>query len=401
MIKKTPGLLRVFRNLTGVWLGASLWLALSFLPTTLASADRPAEIKTDSPITAGFETASDVSTQAISPPVLKTPVNGATITNPRPAFDWDDAEGAVISYTLLITGNGSLPGATITSTESTYTPTQTMPNGVYTWTVQAHNGPEVSGYVTPPYTFTLETTWLVYLPLVIKPEPTSSCPTTSTASFDFIPFSGAAADHPDYLHGDLNLSLRGYVPTSEALELVDYNGSFDSNAPQLAGLFEPNRFPGISTVFQVYDWDWGCGEHGCRNTDSFASSDFNVTLIGLVTTPGEPIYIPERDSDIYPGGYRAMVLYAEERRITLKYTREDNVIFGYTVHIENVCVDPNLLALYQAQTDSEGWHVTGHLPALRNNQVLGIALNTEIQVAIRDIGKFMDPRSRKDWWQGY
>ena len=74
---------------------------------------------------------------------------------------------------------------------------------------------------------------------------------------------------------------------------------------------------------------------------------------------------------------------------------------GYVVHLEDVCVDPNLLALYRAQTDSDGYHHTGHLPALLNNQALGTALNTEVKVVIRDKGSFMDPRSRKDWWPGF
>ncbi|RMF05151.1 MAG: hypothetical protein D6768_01675, partial [Chloroflexi bacterium] len=116
---------------------------------------------------------------------------------------------------------------------------------------------------------------------------------------------------------------------------------------------------------------------------------------------GAPIYPPERGPEIYGGGYVAMVLYAEEKRITLKYTRDDNVINGYTVHLENVCVDPNLLALYRAQTDATGLHTTGRLPALRNNQQLGTAFRGGAKVAIRDVGSFMDPRSRKDWWVGY
>ena len=96
-----------------------------------------------------------------------------------------------------------------------------------------------------------------------------------------------------------------------------------------------------------------------------------------------------------------MVLYAEERRITLNYTRDDTVANGYTVHLENICVDPNLLALYRAQTDGSGWHITGRLPALRNNQRLGTAFVGGVRVAIRDRGAFMDPRSGKDWWVGY
>ncbi|MCL7454490.1 MAG: hypothetical protein M8467_15740, partial [Anaerolineae bacterium] len=67
----------------------------------------------------------------------------------------------------------------------------------------------------------------------------------------------------------------------------------------------------------------------------------------------------------------------------------------YTVHVENVCVEPSLLALYRQ------WDAAGRvrLPALRGGQPFGRARGTEIGVAIRDSGTFMDPRSRKDWWQ--
>jgi hypothetical protein len=93
-----------------------------------------------------------------------------------------------------------------------------------------------------------------------------------------------------------------------------------------------------------------------------------------------------------------MVLYAEEKRITFGYTRRDTVAAGYAVHLEGVCVDPNLLALYRQQIRPDGYRATNRLPALRNNQPLGTALGTEIQLAIRDRGTFMDPRSCKDWW---
>jgi hypothetical protein len=96
------------------------------------------------------------------------------------------------------------------------------------------------------------------------------------------------------------------------------------------------------------------------------------------------------------GGYGALVLYAEPRRLTLKYTGEDNVVAGYTIHLENVCVDENLLALYE-QMNAAG---RTELPALFPGQPLGRAPGTEIDVAIRDTGSFLDPRSRKDWWQG-
>lgn len=236
-------------------------------------------------------------------------------------------------------------------------------------------------------------TTYVYLPLVVRPEP-PVCPTSSSESYSLLSIDGPPADHPDYLHGDLNLGQRGYTPTVAYLGLVDYSGSTDPNAPYLGALFVPNGFPGISSVYQVRNWDWSCGAHGCP-TDLITNPA--VTLAGLSTTHGQPIYVPERGPEIWPG-YIVLVLYAEEQRITLNYTRRDTVAFGYTIHLENLCVDPNLLALYRAQTDSGGWHVTGRLPGLRHHQPVGTALGAEMRVATRDRGTFLDPRSRKDWW---
>jgi hypothetical protein len=331
---------------------------------------------------------------------LLAPADGDTVDTFWPTFDWADAadpDHTVVSYTLLIETNLA-ETISVTTTDSIYTPTTPLFNGVFTWTVQAHDDAgNASGYVTPSSIFTVTTTWRAYLPIIFKPEP-SRCPTTSSAQFALIPIEGAPADHPDYLHGDLNLSLRGYELTGGFLGLVNYSGGTDAVAPQLAGLFEPNRFPGVAAVYQVYGWDWACGPHGCRGP---LITTPPVTLASLSTAPGEPIFIPERSPDIFGGGYKVMVLYAEENRITLGYARRDTVASGYSVHLENICVDPNLLALYQAQTNADGWHVTDQLPALKNNQTLGTALGSEMPVAIRDRGTFMDPRSRKDWWQGY
>ena len=42
-----------------------------------------------------------------------------------------------------------------------------------------------------------------------------------------------------------------------------------------------------------------------------------------------------------------LVIFADEDSIALRYTREDSsASAGYTVHIDNICTDPNLLALY-------------------------------------------------------
>ncbi len=231
-----------------------------------------------------------------------------------------------------------------------------------------------------------------YLPVVGRSVGNSTCPPASSAYFDSIPVAGPPSDRPAAQHADLNLALRGYLPTVADLTLVNYGGGADPAAPQLRSLFADGRIPALVAAYRVYDWDWSCGAAGCRGP---VLTSPLVTLLGMATTPGEPIRIPSRSPEIYGGGYRALVLFADDRRITLKYTREDNVVAGYTVHVENVCVDRNLLALYRT-ADSQGRHT---LPGLRNGQALGVAAGGAIAVAVRDGGTFMDPRSRKDWWQ--
>jgi hypothetical protein len=120
-----------------------------------------------------------------------------------------------------------------------------------------------------------------------------------------------------------------------------------------------------------------------------------VTLAELAVTPGEPLRVPDSGYSV-GSGYQVLVLYASQDRITLKYTRNDNVVHGYTLHLENICVDPPLLNLYQS------WNAAGRvqLPALQSGQAFGRAPGNTVGVAIRDSGAFMDPRSRKDWWRG-
>jgi len=237
----------------------------------------------------------------------------------------------------------------------------------------------------------------------MEDEVAGGCPVVSNVPFDLIPIEGASADRPGSSHGDLSLSLRGYTPIQGSTGLVFYAGATDADAPQLAGLFQPNRAAVIEAVYRVNQWIWeaqqcGGNGHGCAGPPI---TDWEVTLIGLGVTPGEIISIPERNAPIYGGGYRALVLYADEQQITLGYARRDTVAAGYVIHLEGVCVDPNLLALHRRQHDANGWRVTGSAPALRNDQALGIASGSQLKVAIRDHGSFMDPRSSKDWWQGY
>ncbi|HYN87358.1 MAG TPA: hypothetical protein VER55_02450 [Ardenticatenaceae bacterium] len=223
------------------------------------------------------------------------------------------------------------------------------------------------------------------------PVPTpATCAPIPGVGYETIWVAGSPTDRPAEAHADLNLALRGYQRTDAFHGLVDYGGSTDGGAPQLPGLFSDSRTPVFSSVYRVFDWNWSCN---CRG--GLIGSP-PVTLAGLATGHGETLHLPSRDSGGIGDGYQALVLYASEQRITLKYTRDDNVVSGYTLHVENVCVDPNLLALYR-DADARG---RGDLPALRSGQPFGHARGGEIGVAIRDSGSFMDPRSRKDWWQG-
>jgi hypothetical protein len=226
----------------------------------------------------------------------------------------------------------------------------------------------------------------VYLPFVVTFHPCAPIPGESYGELE-VP--APPADRPAEEHGDLNLALRSYELTNAYKGLVDYGGGTDPNAPQLPGLFADDRTPAFSDVYQVHHWDWGCNCRGSLITDP------EVTLAGMAVAPGETIHVPGSGYDI-GDGYQVLVLYASAERITLKYTLNDNVVSGYTLHVENVCVEPSLLALYQSWNDQG----RGYLPALRAGQAFGRARGDEIGVAIRDTGAFQDPRSRKDWWKG-
>lgn len=213
------------------------------------------------------------------------------------------------------------------------------------------------------------------------------CDVIPAASYASLSVASAPSDRPAAEHPDLNLRIRWFEDTVDFPGLVWYSGPTDLWAPQLNGLFQDRRLPRFTALHQVYEWDWACG---CRTNPISRPS---VTLASLATSPLEVLYTPPSGYDI--GGYEALVLYADAGSLTLKYTREDNVISGYTVHVEGVCVEASLLALYETM-DGEGRR---KLPALAAGQAFGRAAGGSIRVGIRDTGRFMDPRSGKDWWQ--
>ncbi len=227
-----------------------------------------------------------------------------------------------------------------------------------------------------------------FLPLV-SAGAASPCQPLPGASYHSLSVLPPPTDRPAEQHADLNLALRGYTLTGGYLGLVDYGGPADPGAPQLPGLFSDNRTGVFVRLHRVGDWNWACDCRGAPLAHPPA------TLAELAVTPGEPLRVPDSGYSI-GSGYEALVLYAAPDRITLKYTRTDNVVHGYTLHLEGLCVDPALLDLYRS------WNAAGRsqLPALAAGQAYGRAASATIGVAIRDSGAFMDPRSRKDWWRG-
>ena len=247
-----------------------------------------------------------------------------------------------------------------------------------------------------------ELTPRVFLPLLTS----STCENIAGETYQTLVPISLPTDRPAEQHADLNLALRGYIATNGTLGLVDYGGATDTKAPKLFSLFTDNRVPEISSVSQVRAWNWDTNSRGEPITNP------PVTLAGMKVTPGEILRVPKSEYNIGtraqrpPRGFfidspqddsskfEVLVLYASTERITLKYTREDNVVRGYTLHVENVCVAPALLDLYRTWNESG----RGQLPALKQGQGFGRALDNEIGVVIRDNGSFMDPRSKKDWW---
>jgi hypothetical protein len=267
-----------------------------------------------------------------------------------------------------------------------------------TWGIGARGAPALPADFTP--------TVYVYLPLVANEG--YLCPTTSSYQYS----SGTAYQYdqddpvrPAWNHADKNLTLRSYsatVPTRQ--ELVNYGSGDPIRPPQFATLFSPNKVPSLVAFYRVYAWSWAPSPAPGTRGDPI--TDYEVTALGLGTTPGEVLYVPESEYNL--GGSPAMevlVLFADEDSIALRYTREDSSgSAGYTVHIDNICTDPNLLALYNTLDNPDGPRYqypnpSYNLPNLPAGKPIGTAREGEIVVAITDTGAFMDPRSCNEWWQ--
>jgi hypothetical protein len=249
----------------------------------------------------------------------------------------------------------------------------------------------------------LTPTAYAYLPYVAS-EP--ACPTDSTNEYT----SGTAYQYdqddpvrPAWNHADKNIELRGYSPNTDpglVRDLVDY-GCDDDRAPQFATLFSPQRVPALVGFYRVHHWEWAPSpEPGERQGPI---TDYPVTALGLGTSRGEILRVPASGYSI-GGDMEVIVIYADEDTVALRYTREDSSgAPGYTLHLDNMCTDPNLLALYNDLDDPDGPRYeypsnSYPLPNLYAGQPLGVARGAETVIAIADTGAFQDPRSLNEFW---
>lgn len=224
----------------------------------------------------------------------------------------------------------------------------------------------------------------------------TTCPTTSSQTYESInPVTPPQRkiQNPEN-NPEVNISLRGWTEVNEAKQLIDYGGDTDPNPPPSFGSVFAGRIPQVVNTYIINEWDWGSGK-GIPGKS--ATPAWPVHLIGLAASPGEPILGLAAGRKVY-GDFTLMVLYASPNSITFTHSNGDVAPpndDGYPIYFLDICVDPNLLAKYQS--DNAGGR--NSLPAIRAGQIFGYAKDTEVKVAVRDTGSFMDPRSRKDWWQ--
>lgn len=237
-----------------------------------------------------------------------------------------------------------------------------------------------------------------------KPNPTTTspsnptvtpgsvnCPTISSESYD-----SWGLNPPDLTantNPDTNVFLRGYAETDGELKLITYGYPAgeppDPDAPQLNSIL--GNGPQFLHLYKIHKWDWA-NKKPSSEYETYAP----VSVLGLYAKPGQILHTPSSGAKYTIGaGYKAMLIYADEKSVAINWTGDDDATVGYAAHINGICVDTNLVALYK-QLNNEGRR---KMPVLKDGQKIGTAKTNEVKIAIRDSGTFHDPRSRLDWWK--
>lgn len=251
----------------------------------------------------------------------------------------------------------------------------------------------------------------VYLPMVSK----QGCPTTSSNTYFnglVLQIDGDVPVRPKNTHAGKNFDLRGYAQRTVgfATTLIDFgsnSGDPGGTPPQFDSLFDSgDRVQLSGNYYQMYDWNYDQSPNPGTRGALIDDDQRKISALGLATTQGEIIQVPSASREINPG-YVAILLWADSDSLTMGFTRGDSTAIGYAVYIDNLCVDVNLLSLYNSLDTGNRYVFSGvnsetyNLPYLAIGQNIGTAKGTQIVVAVTDNGAFQDPRSCRGWWTDY
>lgn len=222
----------------------------------------------------------------------------------------------------------------------------------------------------------------------------TSCPTSSNQTYISPPLN---PNKPNKIKFDpaknpeTNINLRGWYEVNEGKDLISRHGDnygLDPNMPpQISTLFT-SHYPKIIKTYRVNAWNY---ENNHNLPGQSATPNFAVHMLGLEATPGEPLV------GLKAGHF--LVRYATRNYILMTNGDEDewdeDDDGGYPFYFLDICVDPNLLAAYEA--DNAGGR--NQLPRISTGQIFGYAMTNEVKFVIRDTLSFMDSRYIEDWWE--
>jgi len=238
-------------------------------------------------------------------------------------------------------------------------------------------------------------------PTISPPIQTGSCPTTSNNSYTTIRQNPNSRNRLKFnlaTNAETNVALRGYFEVNESTSLISRNGNKDgldpNMPPQISTLFQ-NHYPKIIKTYDINNWDY---ENNKPIPGQSATPAWKVHIIGLEATPGEAL-VGLKAGRTVDGSHVFLVMYAEKNFIMMVHSNEDTWDetgpSGYPFYFLEICVDPNLLALYE-KNNAEG---RNELPGVASGQVFGYAKTNEVKMTLRDTMSFMDPRYKEDWWE--
>lgn len=220
------------------------------------------------------------------------------------------------------------------------------------------------------------------------------CPTSSSQTYSSLRLNPNKPNRMNFdpaKNPETNLYMRGWYEVNESRELVSRHGDnygLDPNMPpQISTLFK-THYPKIIKTYRVNAWDY---ENNHHLPGESATPNFAVHMLGVEATAGEPLV------GLKAGSF--LVRYATKNYILMTNGNEDawdnDDDGGYPFYFIDICVDPNLLATYEA--DNAGGR--NELPTISEGQIFGYAMTSEVKFVIRDTFSFMDSRYKEDWWE--